>query len=186
MARKIPGWVKRTFSTSSEASVHGQGQPLTAGRLFAAWAGAFLGIGALSLVVNYFPELELLVIGSFGASAVLLYAAPRAPFSQPRNLIGGHLLSAVVGVACFKYLPDFLVLQEAMAVSTAILLMMLTRTIHPPGGATALIAVIGSSQVHVLEWGYVFMVMLGAFIMLVVAIISNNLYKPGSYPERWD
>ena len=186
MGRQIPRWIGRTFIKSDQKSSHGQGRPLSAGQLITAWLGAFAGIGALAGVVVNFPHLELLVIGSFGASAVLLYAAPRAPFSQPRNLIGGHLISALTGVACFKYLPDYLVLQEAVAVATAIALMMLTRTIHPPGGATALIAIIGSEQVHGLGWGYAFTVMLGAFIMLVVALISNNLYRPGSYPERWD
>lgn len=186
MGRQIPRWVQRTFIKSDQNTSHGHAKPVTAGQVIAAWLGAFAGIGALAMVVVNFPHLELLVIGSFGASAVLLYAAPRAPFSQPRNLIGGHLLSALTGVACFKYLPDYLVLQEAVAVATAIVLMMMTRTVHPPGGATALIAIIGSEQVHGLGWGYVFTVMLGAFIMLAVALLSNNLYRPGSYPERWD
>ena len=70
--------------------------------------------------------------------------------------------------------------------ATAIALMMATRTIHPPGGATALIAVIGGEQVHALGWGYVFPVLIGALVMLVVALVSNNLYEAGSYPDRWD
>jgi len=78
------------------------------------------------------------------------------------------------------------VLLVCVAVATAIALMMVTRTIHPPGGATALIAFIGSDSVHVLGWGYLFPVMLGALILLVVALISNNLYERGSYPQRWD
>lgn len=154
--------------------------------MVAAWLGAFVGIALLAVVVELLPRLQLLVIGSFGASAVLLFGAPRAPFSQPRNLIGGHLISAVVGVACYRYLPDILVLQEAAAVATAIALMMATRTIHPPGGATALIAVIGTDAVHGLGWGYVFPVLIGALIMLLVALFSNNLLDRGSYPERWD
>ena len=96
------------------------------------------------MAVELLPRLQLLVTGSFGASAVLLYGAPKAPFSQPRNLVGGHLIAALVGVACYRHLPDILVLQEAAAVASAIALMMATRTMHPPGGATAVIAVIGS------------------------------------------
>lgn len=186
MPRHVPAWVQRTFSKAVKPPAHGHGTPPTLAGVVVAWLGAFFGIGLLAMVITYLPGLKLLVIGSFGASAVLLYAAPKAPFSQPRNLIGGHLISALTGVACFKYLPDYLVLQESVAVASAIALMMLTRTIHPPGGATALIAVIGSEHVHGLGWGYVFMVMLGAFVMLIVALISNNLYRMGSYPERWD
>jgi len=152
----------------------------------AAWLGAFGGIAALVLLVELFPRMQLLVIGSFGASAVLLFAAPRAPFSQPRNLVGGHLISAVAGIACYRYLPDLLFVPEAAAVATAIALMMLTRTIHPPGGATALIAVIGPEAVRGLGWAYVFPVLVGALLLMLVAIVSNNLLERGSYPDRWD
>lgn len=186
MPRQVPRWISRTFFKGTSKPSHGHRQRVTTGQVIAAWTGAFLGIGLLAMLVISFPHLELLVIGSFGASAVLLYAAPKAPFSQPRNLIGGHLVSAIIGVSCFKYLPEYLVLQEAFAVATAIAVMMLTGTLHPPGGATALIAVIGSDYVHGLGWGYVFAVMLGAIVMLTVALITNNIYRPGTYPERWD
>lgn len=165
---------------------HGRGREVRPLGVLAAWLGAFFGMMALVFVVDHLPNLQLLVIGSFGASAVLLFGAPKAPFSQPRNLIGGHVLSALVGVASFRYLPDAFFVQEATAVATAIALMMVTRTIHPPGGATALIAVIGSDAVHGLSWGYVFPVLFGSLILLVAALLSNNLYQPGSYPVRWD
>ena len=155
-------------------------------QVLTAWLGAFAGIAAVAVAVDLLPGLPLLLIGSFGASAVLLYGAPRAPFSQPRNLIGGHLISALVGVACYRYLPDVPVLQAATAVATAIALMMITRTVHPPGGATALIAVIGPDAVHSAGWGYLFTVLIGALILLLVAVISNNLLERGSYPDRWD
>lgn len=151
-----------------------------------AWLGAFAGIGIVALLVELLPDLQLLVIGSFGASAVLLYGAPRAPFSQPRNLVGGHLISALVGVACVRYLPDVVLLQEAAAVATAIALMMATGTIHPPGGATALIAVIGPDSVVDMGWGYLFPVLVGALLLMLVAIVSNNLLERGSFPDRWD
>lgn len=155
-------------------------------QVLVAWLGAFIGIGGLAFLVEHLHAIQLLVIGSFGASAVLLFASPSAPFAQPRNLIGGHVISALIGIACYRYLPDILVLQEAAAVATAIAAMMLTRTVHPPGGATALIAVIGSDYIHDLGWGYVFPVMIGAAVLLLVALFSNNLFRPGSYPERWD
>jgi CBS-domain-containing membrane protein len=155
-------------------------------RILVAWLGAFAGIGIVALLVELLPDLQLLVIGSFGASAVLLYGAPRAPFSQPRNLVGGHLISALVGVACVRYLPDVVLLQEAAAVATAIALMMATGTIHPPGGATALIAVIGPDSVVDMGWGYLFPVLVGALLLMLVAIVSNNLLERGSFPDRWD
>lgn len=165
---------------------HGRRPPVGVLQVVVAWIGAFAGIGLVAILVDLLPMLHLLVIGSFGASAVLLYGAPRAAFSQPRNLIGGHMISAAVGVACHRYLPDILVLQEATAVATAIALMVATHTIHPPGGATALIAVIGNDAVHGLGWGYLFPVLAGALLMLLVALVVNNLYQRGSYPDRWD
>ena len=153
-------------------------------QVLGAWLGAFAGIGTLVLLVELFPNMQLLVIGSFGASAVLLFAAPRAPFSQPRNLIGGHLISALVGVACVRYLPDVLLIQEATAVATAIALMMLTHTVHPPGGATALIAVVGPDAVQTMGWMYTFPVLVGALALMLVAMVSNNLMQPGSYPDN--
>jgi len=157
----------------------------TLSQIVVAWLGAFAGIGLLAYVVELLPQLHLLVIGSFGASAVLMFAAPAVPFGQPRNLIGGHFISALVGVACFNYLPDISVLQETSAVATAIALMMLTRTTHPPGGATALIAVIGSEQIHAMGWYYVVPVFTGTIILLLVALLSNNFYRRGSYPTHW-
>jgi len=181
------GFRQRVFGAGKHTpSGHGRGRKVGPGDVLVAWLGAFVGIGLLAVLVTQFPDMKLLVIGSFGATAVLLFASPRAPFAQPRNLIGGHLISAVVGVACYRYLPEILVLQEAAAVATAIALMQMTRTIHPPGGATALIAVIGGEPVHSLGWGYLMPVMMGAVILMLVALLSNNLYRWGSYPERWD
>ena len=109
------------------------------------WLGAFLGIGFIAFA-NYrvFEKIDLLmIVGSFGASAVLIYGAIKSPLAQPRNLLGGHVLSALVGVACQQLFHSTLWLAAALAVSTAIAIMHATKTLHPPGGATALIAVIG-------------------------------------------
>jgi CBS domain-containing membrane protein len=183
---EVPDADHPAHARTRQSAGHEQRRRVTLPQILVAWLGAFVGIGLLAIAVDRLPTLNLLVIGSFGASAVLLYGAPRAPFSQPRNLVGGHLISAAVGVACFRYLPDVLALQEAAAVATSIALMMATRTMHPPGGATALIAVVGSEAVHVLGWAYLFPVMIGALLLLLTALVSNNLFEPGSYPERWD
>lgn len=154
--------------------------------VFLSWLGAFLGIGLVGVLANWWAQpAALMLIGSYGASAVLIYGAPRSPFSQPRNLLGGHLFSAVIGVASFKLFPANPVLAAAVGVATAIAVMQLTRTIHPPGGATALIAVLGPQAVHDVGWFYPVPVMIGALILLVVALTTNNLPGQRPYPEQW-
>ena len=152
------------------------------------WAGAFLGIAAAGLASQALlagTDLSLM-IGSLGASAVLLFGAPRSPLAQPRNLLGGHLLSAIVGVACWKLLHQYPWLAAALAVATAIAIMHATRTLHPPGGATALIAVIGPKEVHDLGFLYVLVpCTLGPLLLLGVALAVNNIPASRRYPEVW-
>ncbi len=167
----------------------GNGPPRVAvSEIFWSWLGSFLGIGLVGSL-HYFllaPNDLALIIGSFGASAVLIYGAIGSPLAQPRNLLGGHLLSAVVGVAVFQLLQPHLWLAAALAVSLAIALMQATNTLHPPGGATALIAVIGSDQLHDLGFLYVWMpVGLGALLMLAVALLVNNISRRRRYPLYW-
>lgn len=152
------------------------------------WLGAFVAIGALGGLGQTFLEgADLgLMIGSFGASAVLLFGAVRSPLAQPRNLMGGHLLSALIGVVCWKCFYFAPWLAAALAVASAIAVMHATRTLHPPGGATALIAVIGSSEIHSLGFWYVLVpATLGPLIMLVIALLVNNLPRSRRYPEIW-
>ncbi len=152
------------------------------------WIGAFLGIGAVAYI-NYNIIIDtdfVMIIGSFGASAVLIYGATKSPLAQPRNLIGGHIISAIIGVTCYNIFPSHMWLASSLAVATAIAAMHLTKTLHPPGGATALIAVIGSSKIHSLGYLYAIIpVGLGAVIMLIVALLVNNIPKNRNYPEFW-
>lgn len=156
--------------------------------IFWSWIGALLGIGLLAWLGQHFfaPHDLPLVIGSLGASAVLLFGAPRSPLAQPRNLVGSHVVSALIGVTCWQLFQDFPVLAQALAVATAIAVMHLTRTLHPPGGATALIYVIGGPQIHALGFLYVLIpATLGPLILLAVALIVNNLPRSRRYPEFW-
>ena len=156
--------------------------------MFWAWIGSFLGIIAISYFhMDKLDDKDLtLVVGSFGASAVLIYGVPNSPLSQPRNLIGGHLLSAIVGVISYKLFSSNLFLATAIAVSTSILIMQLTLTLHPPGGATSLIAVIGGEQIHELEFFYILIpVFSGALILFLIAFIVNNIPKNRAYPESF-
>jgi len=152
------------------------------------WIGSFLGIAAVAVVnLSIVDKTDLvMIIGSFGASAVLIYGAIRSPLAQPRNLIGGHMISAAIGVTAFKLLPAPLWLTSAIAVATSIAIMHATKTLHPPGGATALIAVIGSQKIHNLGYLYVLIPAgVGPLIMLAVALLVNNLPENRRYPEFW-
>lgn len=149
--------------------------------------GSFFGIGAISMLHHYFLPVSdsVFLIGSFGASSVLIYGNPNSPLSQPRNLIGGHVISAIIGVFIYQLFPEMLIISAPLAVSLSIFFMQLSRTLHPPGGATALIAVIGSSQIKSFGYWYaVFPVLTGTMILLVVALLINNLSKTRKYPIR--
>ena len=152
------------------------------------WIGSLLGISLVAVChFSLLAETDLvMIIGSFGASAVLIYGAIRSPLAQPRNLVGGHIISAVIGVASFQMFEAVPWLAAAFAVATAIAVMHLTKTLHPPGGATALIAVIGSDKIHNLGYLYVLIpVAIGALLMMIVALVINNLTKKRRYPEYW-
>lgn len=152
------------------------------------WLGAFIGIAAVALAESQVLEgTDLaLMFGPFGASAVLVYGAIKSPLAQPRNLVGGHVVSAIVGVAAFKIFQAHPVLAATIAVATSIAIMHATKTLHPPGGATALIAVIGGEKVHSLGFLYAVMpVAAGSLILLVVALLFNNIPKTRRYPQFW-
>lgn len=152
------------------------------------WVGGFFGIGAVASAHYHVVDGTdlVMVIGSFGASAVLIYGVIESDLAQPRNLIGGHIVSALAGVTAYKIFHPHIPLAAAVAVASAIAAMHATRTAHPPGGATALIAVIGSPEIHAL--GYLYAIVpagLGATLMLVVALLVNNIPNTRKYPRFW-
>jgi len=147
--------------------------------------GGFLGILLIIYVNGYFVHdwSAALIVASMGASAVLLFAVPHGKLSQPWPLVGGHLVSALVGVTCFKLIPDTAT-AAALAVGLAIGAMHYLRCIHPPGGATALTFVIGSSQLHAFGYSYVFEpVFINVMVILVVAVIFNLPFATRRYPQ---
>lgn len=151
---------------------------------FLSFLGGFLGIYAIFLVTRQYFELAeaIYIIPSMGASAVLLFAAPHVPFSQPWNVFGGHLISAMIGVACYQYIPDIHI-AAAASVGLAIGAMYYTRCIHPPGGATALAAVIGSSHIHQLGYMYTITpVLINTVTILFVAVTFNAFFPWRRYP----
>ena len=151
------------------------------------FSGAFIGMGLIALIqsklLNHTEN--VLLIGSFGASSVLVYGLIHSPLAQPRNLIGGHLVSALIGVTVHKVVPDVLWIAAPLAVALSIVLMQVTKTLHPPGGATALIAVMGSENIGRLGYFYVVSpVLSGSMILLIVALIVNNRTPGRNYPTR--
>ena len=152
------------------------------------WIGSFLGISVVAFInFNIIDDSDLMmIIGSFGASAVLIYAVVDSPLAQPRNLIGGHIISAFIGVTCYMLFSTQLWLAASLAVATSIAAMQTTRTLHPPGGATALIAVIGGQKIHSLGYMYViFPTGAGAVVLLAIALLVNNVPKGRRYPKFW-
>ncbi|MCE6991923.1 HPP family protein [Dyadobacter sp. CY323] len=154
---------------------------------FWTFLGSFAGIALIGFLNNnQFSETDsVFLIGSFGASSVLIYGIVNSPLAQPRNLIGGHLICAIVGVTVHKIFPGEIWLASAFAVSLSIVFMQITKTLHPPGGATALIANIGSEKITSLGYLYVISpVLTGVLILLVVALVVNNMSKNRHYPKN--
>jgi CBS domain-containing membrane protein len=151
---------------------------------FWTFLGSFTGIGLIGFFNSYFTIHDnLFLIGSFGASSVLIYGVINSPLAQPRNLIGGHLISALVGVTIHQLIPGEPWIAGALAVSVSIVMMQVTKTLHPPGGATALIANIGSEKIKNIGYWFVLSpVLSGVLILLVVALVFNNATSHRSYP----
>lgn len=154
---------------------------------FWSFLGAFVAIGIIAFFQSHLVSRfeNVFLIGSFGASCVLVYGAIQSPLAQPRNLVGGHVVSAIVGVTVARFAPDIIWLQAPLAVAFSIVFMQITKTLHPPGGATALIAVTGSEKIKALGYYYVFSpVLTGCLILLVVALVFNNITSYRKYPTN--
>lgn len=147
--------------------------------------GSFMGIAIIAFIQNKtLADIDnVFLIGSFGASSVLIFGAIQSPLAQPRNLVGGHVISAIIGVTIYKTLPNILWITAPLAVSLSIVMMQITRTLHPPGGAAALIAIIGTDKIKQLGYWYVLTpVLTGTLILLIVALVFNNLTPNRKYP----
>jgi CBS-domain-containing membrane protein len=160
--------------------------------------GSFIGILVLSYIdYEVFMEKSdfVMIVGSFGAQAVLIFSAPTAKFSQPWNCIFGNAISSFVGVSMYKFFnavsnnfDDVIWIASACAVSIAIAFMLLTKSLHPPAGATALIAVQGSKRIHQLGYMYMlFPAVIGSIMFVVIGYITNNISSElkRTYPVVW-
>lgn len=156
-----------------------------------AFIGSFIALSTVGLLQDVFHTEDstdiLFLIGSFGATSVLLFGATNSPLAQPRNLFFGNLMSAIIGVTMYKlfHFENHLWLSPALAVSVSILVMQYTKTMHPPGGATALIANIGSAEITRMGFFYVINpVLTGTLILFIMGVLLNNLSKNRIYPYR--
>ena len=145
--------------------------------------GGFAGIVSILLITGHFVgSASALIVASMGASAVLLFAVPHGTLSQPWPVLGGHAISACIGVTCASVIPQPF-LAAGLAVGLAIGVMYYLRCIHPPGGATALSAVVGGESVHALGYQFVITpVLLNALVILAIAVLFNYLFAWRRYP----
>lgn len=152
-----------------------------------AFIGSFVGLGIICFLnFEILSKYDLtLLIGSFGASCVLIYGAIGSPLAQPKNLFLGHIISAIIGVTIYKLLGNFIWIAAPLAVSLSIIGMQMAKALHPPGGATALIAVTGGNSITNLGYEYVFSpVITGVTILFIAALIFNNIPHKRQYPVK--
>lgn len=175
IARKIIGF----WGVSSNATGHVE--KLISG------IGGFIGIILTMWISHHYLGVQgaALLVASMGASAVLLFAVPHGALSQPWALLGGHIFSALIGVTCAQLIANPLI-AAPLAVAVAIIAMHYLRCTHPPGGATAITAVIGGEQVHALGYQFVLTpVLVNVLIMLLAAIAVNYAFPWRRYPARF-
>jgi len=158
--------------------------PVSHGERLLSALGGFVGLLAVYFVsqMSGSPSSPPLLIFSIAASAVLVFAVPHGALSQPWPVVGGHLVSALIGVACARYLPNE-ALAAATAVGLSIAAMHYLRCIHPPAGATALTAVLGGESLRALGFGFVMApVLRDVLVILAVAIAFNAVLPWRRYP----
>jgi CBS-domain-containing membrane protein len=155
----------------------------------ATFFGSFIGISTIGLLTKYTDFIW--IVGSFGAMAVIVFSLFPAPVAQPRNVIGGNTIGGAVGVAVFKLFSEFGVEEDfkwvagGLAVAITVALQERTRTVHPPGGATSLIFVLGPASVQETGWLYVLFPACFAACVVVAVGFAFNRAVGRTYPQYW-
>ena len=139
--------------------------------------GGFIAIACINLLANYTNS--TLIMGSLGASCVLLFGFPESPFSQPKNIIAGHLFSTFIGLFFLHVIgPQWW--SMALAIATALGVMIATDTVHPPSGSNPVIIFLGGSS-----WSFlIFPSSMGSILLVTIAMLYINLWNNKSYPIR--
>ena len=142
--------------------------------------------GALAIGILYALTSDLKFVtcfmAPFGATCALVFGLPGAPVSQPRNVIGGHMLSALAGLVVFAILGRSTWWTMALALGSAMAAMAMTRTYHPPAAVTALLPVL--QQITTFTW-VLAPVGVGALLLVAIAMLYNNLFRERHYPAFW-
>ncbi|CAD6560807.1 hypothetical protein LMG27952_07252 [Paraburkholderia hiiakae] len=167
-----------TTPTAASAGANGASTWRTqAGGILLAGLGAFVALALVGMLAQ--ETSEPWILGSFGATCVLLFGFPFSPFSQPRNIIGGHVLTSLTGLLCLHLFgPGYV--PMAVAAASALMLMMLTRTVHPPAGSNPVI-------IFAVQPGWSFLAlptMIGAVSLVLIGWIYWAIVKRGSWPNR--
>lgn len=173
---RLLGYTKFKLGRLRDPSAHQPGSLYQ--EILLSYLGSFLGIAALAYLTtgSGYP----LIAAPFGATAVLVFAVPDSPLAQPKNVIGGNLIAAIVCVTLVQLFGSEPWVM-ALAVATAIKLMQLTRTLHPPGGAIALLGVMSNA-----DWDFVWTpILLGSIVMVLCTIVFHNLVAGRTYPKHW-
>ncbi|KAI7908160.1 HPP family-domain-containing protein [Cokeromyces recurvatus] len=160
---------------------------------------SWIGIAILEIIFTYGPSFKSyqtpMIVASFGASAVLIYGVLDAPLAQPRNVFFGQLIGAIVGVIISQLFlnikqdwsskDQYIAVQwiaGAVAMSFSLVIMQMTKTVHPPGGATALIPCVTPSILDI-QWFYIGVVALSSLLQICIACLVNNIER--RYPQYW-
>lgn len=135
-------------------------------------AGAALGILITAVLCRLWVSSPSAVwlVAPLGASAVLVFAVPASPLAQPWSVVAGNTVSALIGVLCVRYIPD-VAIAGAVAVGGSVALMFALRCLHPPGGASALIAVL--TQASAFEFA-LFPVLVNSVLLVAAGIVYNT------------
>ncbi|KAH8112764.1 HPP family-domain-containing protein [Phellopilus nigrolimitatus] len=185
---RLPAWLSHWFGYRANSP------PKTPNYIAWFWSfvGAFSGLSVLQAIfghAHYFIGRNVpSIITSYGASAVLCYGVIEAPLAQPRALIGGHFISALIGLCITKlfslssHFESLRWLAGSLSTSVAIVVMQITGTTHPPAGATALLVAV-NDEVWAISWYYLPVILLSSTLVLVVALLINNIQR--RYPVYW-
>ncbi len=139
----------------------------------ALFAGAILGF------VAFFLEYAI-IMGSFGASIFLVMAVPDSPFAQPRHVVFGHFMASLIGLICLHLLGDFW-WSMALALAITTLAMIVLKVSHPPAGSNPIAIFLITPG-----WDFLWLpTVLGAFMVVLIALLYNNLIPNRIYPKYW-
>ena len=143
-------------------------------------AGIFsiITIGVLT-VLTYKTSYGIFLIASFGSTMVLLYGYPESPFAQPKNIILGHFLTALIGIIFLNFFPLPIYLNIPLAVGFGVMLMILLKVTHPPAGGNPIIVIIGSVSFDYLLTP----VLIGSIIVVLFGVIINKFLFKKEYPK---